>query len=114
MKLLFITAPYCGACKVIKAEQLDSLAKKIGWDNVLEVDGMKNFGIAKQYGVTKVPTTVVVEGAEVLYRSIGRIDTEAVEKLFTPEKPKKNRKEKAMPEPEEVEDDTVGELEGQA
>lgn len=108
MKLIYITAPYCGACKIIKGQQLAPLSEKIGRDNVLEVDGMQNFGIARQYGVTKVPTTVVVEGDEVLYRSVGRIDTEAVEKLFTPEKAKKKRKKAA------IQNDQMGELGNEA
>ena len=102
MKLLFIRTSYCGTCKQVKNRQIDPIARKIGWDNVLEVDGMQNLGIAKRYGVTKVPTTLVVDGNEVLYRAVGKIDVDTVEKLFATEKLNKKKTE--------AQNDQMGEL----
>lgn len=89
MKLLYITAPYCGACK-IHQPHLQKIAKAIGEENVLEIDGTKDYATAKKYGITKVPTTIVTDGEEILYKEIGKPNERKIKELFKNDKDNRN------------------------
>ena len=64
-------ATWCAPCKAI-APALDKLAtEKGGAFKVVKVDVQRNMRTASRFGVTNVPTFLVVKGGEVVGKQVG-------------------------------------------
>jgi thioredoxin 1 len=67
--ILYFTADWCVPCKNIKPVVQEVNAELGLGISFVDVDQQKE--IAQRYGVTSVPTIVVENGGNVLYRSLG-------------------------------------------
>ena len=67
--VLYFTATWCGPCKTFKPVVQEVNAELGLGINFVDVDQQKE--MAQRYGITSVPTIVVENGGNVLYRNSG-------------------------------------------
>ena len=67
--VLYFTATWCGPCKTFKPVVQEVNAELSLGINFVDVDQQKE--MAQRYGITSVPTIVVENGGNVLYRNSG-------------------------------------------
>ena len=71
--LIDFSAEWCGPCKALKPilqEVKDKLGKEI---EIVKIDVDKNQGLASQYQVHSVPTLLLFQGGQLLWRQAGVI-----------------------------------------
>jgi thioredoxin 1 len=80
-KPLFIdfNAKWCGPCKLMKPMFEELATKYEGKVNFISIDTDKNPQIADQYGVTSIPTFVLVQHKVVQWGSEGSLPKEMLE-----------------------------------
>ena len=67
--VLYFTAAWCGPCKMFKPT-VQAVSAEIGISiNYVDVDQQTD--IAQKYGISSVPTIIVENGGNVVYRNSG-------------------------------------------
>lgn len=67
--VLYFTAVWCGPCKMFKPT-VQAVSAELGVGiNYIDVDQQKE--LAQQYGISSVPTIIVENNGNVVYRSSG-------------------------------------------
>lgn len=79
--LIDFWATWCGPCQMI-APHLEELAREREDITVCKVDVDQEPGLAAQFGITSIPTLVVMEKGQVLQKALGFRPKEAIEKLL--------------------------------
>lgn len=71
-------ATWCGPCKVL-SPTVEAVGKElIGQIRVLKIDVDKNEALSAQYRIQAVPTLIVFKKGEILWRTSGVIDKNAL------------------------------------
>lgn len=71
-------ATWCGPCKVM-SPTIEALGKElIGQARVLKIDVDKNEAVANLYRIQSVPTLIIFKKGEVVWRTSGVIEKEAI------------------------------------
>lgn len=75
-------ATWCGPCQM-EAEVLEKLdsEKNKGYE-IVKVDVDKCQSIAREYGVSSIPTLVVINKGEVKTKNVGYMDEEKIQKMM--------------------------------
>jgi len=69
--LIDFFATWCGPCQY-QAPILEEVASEMGEGaRILKIDVDRNQAVAAQYGVRSVPTLMICEGGEVMWREAG-------------------------------------------
>lgn len=64
-------AEWCGPCKAM-GPYIDKLAGEMGDKvKVVKLDTQNNSGVAAKYGITSIPTFLVIKGGEVVNQMMG-------------------------------------------
>lgn len=79
--LLDFWATWCGPCQMI-APHLEELAREREDITVCKVDVDQEPGLAAQFGITSIPTLVVMEKGQVIQKALGFRPKDAIEKLL--------------------------------
>ena len=67
--VLYFTATWCGPCKMFKPT-VQAVSAETGVDiNYIDVDQQQD--LAQRYGISSVPTIIVENGGNVVYRNSG-------------------------------------------
>lgn len=81
-QLVFFHAPWCRPCKVFERVLIDPLEAELPNGKIRRVNVQDDPFTAEKYGVTHLPTALVVEGERVLYRFTGPSDLQEVKRLL--------------------------------
>jgi thioredoxin 1 len=77
-------AEWCGPCRAM-APDLDAVAAQFkGRVRVGKVNVEENDHVPAQYGITAMPTLLVLKGGKVVEQRVGRIPREAIARLIEP------------------------------
>lgn len=79
--ILYFTAEWCGPCKMFKPT-VQAVSAEIGVSiNYIDVDQQKD--LAQRYGISSVPTIVVENGGNVVYRNSGVMSKPQLTQVFS-------------------------------
>lgn len=78
--ILYFSTTWCGPCKMLKpvVQEVSSETGK----HVQYIDAEQQPALAAQYGVTGVPTIVVVEGGSVVRKHTGALPKQQLKNLL--------------------------------
>lgn len=79
-QLLFFHADYCTPCKRYDKELITPLEAIVGNEKVKRIDATQYPGIAKKYGVDKLPYAVLLDSGKAVYASHLRFDVDVTAK----------------------------------
>ena len=79
--LLDFWATWCGPCRMI-APAVEQIAEEHDTITVGKVDVDENMELASRFGITSIPTLLVVEGGQVTATAIGYRPKADIEKLL--------------------------------
>lgn len=75
-------APWCGPCRIV-TPILEDIAKEMaGQITIVKVNVDNNPDIARQYGVSGIPTMVLFEDGKILERNVGAVPKASIEALI--------------------------------
>ena len=77
-KLLFFHAPWCSPCRRYVKEYIEPLEQLAGEDKVVRVNAQDAPQTAEKYGIDKIPTVVILDGAAVVWKGSEKINVETV------------------------------------
>ena len=79
--ILYFTAEWCGPCKMFKPT-VQAVSAEIGVSiNYIDVDQQKD--LAQRYGISSVPTIIVENGGNVVYRNSGVMSKPQLMQVFS-------------------------------
>lgn len=79
--ILYFTAEWCGPCKMFKPT-VQAVSAEIGVSiNYIDVDQQKD--LAQRYGISSVPTIIVENGGNVVYRNSGVMSKPQLTQVFS-------------------------------
>ncbi len=77
-------APWCGPCKAM-GPYIDKLAEEYdGKLKVVKLNTQDNAEVPSQYGITAIPTLVIIKGGEVAGQLVGQQKYAALKEAVTP------------------------------
>ena len=77
-------APWCGPCRAM-APAIDAIADEMaGKLKVVKLNTQDNMETASKYGITSIPTFVVIKGGEVQEQVIGALRYDGLKGLVDP------------------------------
>ena len=79
--LLDFWATWCGPCRMI-APAVEQIAEENGDITVCKIDVDENMELASRFGITSIPTLIVLEGGQVKATAIGYRPKAEIEKLL--------------------------------
>ena len=81
-RLLFFHATWCPPCRRAEKEVIGPLEQEIGPEKIRRINAQEAPQTAGKYQVTKLPTVIVEDGGEILYRAVGNLDRDAIRRLL--------------------------------
>ena len=81
-QLLFFHATWCPPCRRAEKEVITPLEQEIGPEKIRRINAQEDPQTAEKYQVTKPPTAIVEEDGEILYRAVGNLDRDAIQRLL--------------------------------
>lgn len=79
--ILYFTAEWCGPCKMFKPT-VQAVSAEMGVSiNYIDVDQQKD--LAQRYGISSVPTIIVENGGNVVYRNSGVMSKPQLTQVFS-------------------------------
>lgn len=81
-QLLFFHATWCPPCRRAEKEVITPLEQEIGPEKIRRINAQEDPQTAEKYRVTKLPTAIVEDGGEILYRAVGNLDRDAIRRLL--------------------------------
>lgn len=79
--ILYFTAEWCGPCKMFKPT-VQAVSAEIGVSiNYIDVDQQKD--LTQRYGISSVPTIIVENGGNVVYRNSGVMSKPQLTQVFS-------------------------------
>lgn len=79
--ILYFTAEWCGPCKMFKPT-VQAVSAELGVSiNYIDVDQQKD--LAQRYGISSVPTIIVENGGNVVYRNSGVMSKPQLTQVFS-------------------------------
>ena len=79
--LIDFYATWCGPCKII-SPVLEEVATENEDIKLVKIDVDKNEDLAYKYGITAMPTIIVIENGQEINRSVGAISKEKILELL--------------------------------
>ena len=80
--LLFFHATWCPPCRRAEKEVVSPLEQEVGPEKIRRINAQEDPQTAEKYRVTKLPTAIVEDGGEILYRAVGNLDRDAIRRLL--------------------------------
>ena len=74
-------AQWCGPCRIVNT-QLEKMKTEFDTINFISVDVDDNPELAKEYGISSLPTVILIRDGEVIDKFIGAVKTEPMRKKF--------------------------------
>jgi len=74
-------AQWCGPCKTVNV-QIDKMKKEFESINFISIDVDDNPELAKEYGISALPTVILIRDGKVVDKFIGAVKTEPMRKKF--------------------------------
>ena len=81
-RLLFFHATWCPPCRRAEKEVIGPLEQEIGPEKIRRINAQEAPQTAGKYQVTKLPTVIVEDGGEILYRAVGNLDRDTLKRLL--------------------------------
>ena len=81
-QLLFFHATWCPPCRRAEKEVITPLEQEIGPEKIRRINAQEDPQTSEKYQVTKLPTAIVEDGGEILYRAVGNLDRDAIRRLL--------------------------------
>ena len=81
-QLLFFHATLCPPCRRAEKEVIGPLEQEIGPEKIRRINAKEDPQTAEKYQITKLPTAIVEEDGEILYRAVGNLDRDAIRRLL--------------------------------
>lgn len=81
-QLLFFHATWCPPCRRAEKEVIGPLEQEVGPEKIRRINAQEDPQTAEKYQVTKLPTAIVEDGGEILYRAVGNLDRDAIRRLL--------------------------------
>ena len=81
-QLLFFHATWCPPCRRAEKEVVGPLEQEIGPEKIRRINAQEAPQTAGKYQVTKLPTVIVEDGGEILYRAVGNLDRDTLKRLL--------------------------------
>lgn len=81
-QLLFFHATWCPPCRRAEKEVIGPLEQEIGPEKIRRINAQEDPQTAGKYQVTKLPTVIVEDGGEILYRAVGNLDRDTLKRLL--------------------------------
>lgn len=79
-QLLFFHATWCPPCRRAEKEVIGPLEQEIGPEKIRRINAQEDPQAAEKYRVTKLPTAIVEDGGEILYRVVGNLDRDTLKR----------------------------------
>lgn len=80
--LLFFHATWCPPCRRAEKEVITPLEQEIGPEKIRRINAQEDPQTAEKYQVTKLPTVIVEDDGEILYRAVGSLDRDTLKRLL--------------------------------
>ena len=74
-------AQWCGPCKIVNT-QLDKMKLEFETINFISVDVDDNPELAKEYGISSLPTVILIRDGKVVDKFVGAVKIEPMRKKF--------------------------------
>lgn len=81
-QLLFFHATWCPPCRRAEKEVIGPLEQEIGPEKIRRINAQEAPQTAGKYQATKLPTVIVEDGGEILYRAVGNLDRDTLKRLL--------------------------------
>ena len=81
-QLLFFHATWCPPCRRAEKEVITPLEQEIGPEKIRRINAQEDPQPAEKYQVTKLPTVIVEDDGEILYRAVGSLDRDTLKRLL--------------------------------
>lgn len=81
-QLLFFHATWCPPCRRAEKEVIGPLEQEVDPEKIRRINAQEDPQTAEKYQVTKLPTAIVEDGGEILYRAVGNLDRDAIRRLL--------------------------------
>lgn len=81
-QLLFFHATWCPPCRRAEKEVIGPLEQEIGPEKIRRINAQEDPQTAEKYQVTKLPTVIVEDDGEILYRAVGSLDRDTLKRLL--------------------------------